>query len=722
MSRTLIRVISALLLSCLFVADDYTPLSWQLSSAAATQNDRNEGASVEQEAHPFPPHRAGVLGVDYNGGPVMGTTNAGTTLHVIYWTPRPYSFPAGYEAALNRFAGDVAAGSQTNDNDLGVITQYYELVGRTRTYIRYLLHLAPPITDTRRFPALGCLPDRGFASCLTDRQVGQEVTSLSPLGLSDRGLSQEWTVLFPPGVELCMFDQDSAEGGDCSSNTGLCGFHDETMTRAGSILVYSALPWPEACGGARPTAWGVLLTARVSASGFLHELLEAMTDPIPGTVWTDPQGQEVADLCVKDRSWQRFGSGRWFVQDVFSDAPYEAHKIRWVHELGPRTLRFDLSRVSTAGARGADLEIVKSRLRQECGLAGLVPQATPWRPWLTDNVGQRMAGEEDTRVLRTEAERLLEVGDLAGALGTYEQALSIDSSTDPGSRDTAGDLSGMANVFCRRGLLDLALGFYGQSLDIFETVAPGSLDSAGVLCAIGALQRERGEPALALRYFERSLEVLDQLAPGSLDSAGVLCAIGALQRERGEPALALRYFERSLEVLDQLAPASLDSAGVLCAIGALQRERGEPALALRYFERSLEVLDQLAPGSLDSAGVLCAIGALQRERGEPALALRYFERSLEVLDQLAPRFARLGRRPVRHRRPPAGAGRTGPGIAVLRAQPGGPRPTGAGFARLGRRPVRHRRPPAGAGRTGPGIAVLRAQPGTGGYISSYGQR
>jgi hypothetical protein len=122
-----------------------------------------------------------------------------------------------------------------------------------------------------------------------------------------------------------MFDQDSAEGGDCSSNAGLCGFHDEAMTRAGRILVYSALPWPEACGGARPTANGALI-ARVTASGFLHELLEAMTDPIPGTAWTDPQGQEIADLCVMDRSWQQFGNGVWLVQDVFSDAPYGAGK------------------------------------------------------------------------------------------------------------------------------------------------------------------------------------------------------------------------------------------------------------------------------------------------------------------------------------------------------------------------------------------------------------
>jgi hypothetical protein len=103
-------------------------------------------------------------------------------------------------------------------------------------------------------------------------------------------------------------------------------------------------------------------------------------------------------------------------------------------------------------------------------------------------------------------------GDLAGAMGLYEQSLAI--------KESLGDVKGksatlhqMANVLVTRGDLAGAMGLYEQSLAIQESLGDVKGKSA-TLVMLAQLQFARGDHELALSNARESLRLLRAMGAG----------------------------------------------------------------------------------------------------------------------------------------------------------------------------------------------------------------
>jgi len=88
----------------------------------------------------------------------------------------------------------------------------------------------------------------------------------------------------PKGVSVSAF-------GDSSCN-GFCGYHDHIP---GTQIYYAVMPYPN-CNG----CLGGFKSKDALTSTSSHELIEAITDPIPGQGYYDQNNGEIGDIC----SWQ----------------------------------------------------------------------------------------------------------------------------------------------------------------------------------------------------------------------------------------------------------------------------------------------------------------------------------------------------------------------------------------------------------------------------------
>jgi hypothetical protein len=113
-------------------------------------------------------------------------------------------------------------------------------------------------------------------------------------------------------------------------STDECAWHDARAVTgtAGATLVKVAYV-PDATGSARcdlgassPSASAAALSATGSTA---HELLETMTDPIPGATWTDntQTADEISDPCSSQIRQVRLGGGVSLpLQSVWSNAAH----------------------------------------------------------------------------------------------------------------------------------------------------------------------------------------------------------------------------------------------------------------------------------------------------------------------------------------------------------------------------------------------------------------
>ena len=103
----------------------------------------------------------------------------------------------------------------------------------------------------------------------------------------------------PPGVKV-------VQGGGASCQV-FCGYHNDINGQ----IFYAAMPYPGCAGctgGMQP------LDALTSTSS--HELIEAITDAIPGQGWYDDANGEIGDICA----WKTKQVGQYTVQLEWSNA------------------------------------------------------------------------------------------------------------------------------------------------------------------------------------------------------------------------------------------------------------------------------------------------------------------------------------------------------------------------------------------------------------------
>ena len=88
-------------------------------------------------------------------------------------------------------------------------------------------------------------------------------------------------VYLPPGVSV-------TQGGGQSCKV-FCGYHSDI----GGSVFYAVMPYPT-CQGCT----GSLSAFDALTSTSSHELVEAITDPIPGRGWYDDNHGEIGDICA----------------------------------------------------------------------------------------------------------------------------------------------------------------------------------------------------------------------------------------------------------------------------------------------------------------------------------------------------------------------------------------------------------------------------------------
>jgi hypothetical protein len=138
---------------------------------------------------------------------------------------------------------------------------------------------------------------------MTSAQVGLFLrnaiaTNEAPAPIENRSL---YDLSFPKTTDLSL--------GSLHSCVGFLAYHYETTTANGTKIPFVVLPECDSVGAQTAWGWPDLTSADVITVTLSHELVEAVTDPLPlsapayntperdGIAWVDNSGGEIGDMC-----------------------------------------------------------------------------------------------------------------------------------------------------------------------------------------------------------------------------------------------------------------------------------------------------------------------------------------------------------------------------------------------------------------------------------------
>src|SRR5450631_929299 len=113
----------------------------------------------------------------HSGGSIMPSA----TLYAIYWIPASgklqnggaTTLPVAYQNLQTLFLTDYA------EHGLGnITTEFYQIVGSARTYIKNSGGLGGVAVDTSPYPASGCTDTATPGNCITDAQIQTEIQTV----------------------------------------------------------------------------------------------------------------------------------------------------------------------------------------------------------------------------------------------------------------------------------------------------------------------------------------------------------------------------------------------------------------------------------------------------------------------------------------------------------------------------------------------------------------
>jgi len=232
--------------------------------------------------------------LNYGGGPVLVAPKR----YIILWGYQTYGDANGVAPLLKTYSKNL--GGSAIDN---VLTQYYQIVGSTTTYIG---------NAHKQFGGVWDDETNAVPTHPTDAQVAAEaLLGVAHFGYDPNG---SYVVATPHGRSSNGF------------GTQWCAYHSATSS-GGKLVSYTNLPYmPDAgssCGSnfttppsdETGTDEGVTIVEG-------HEWSESITDPNPPTGWYNGQYGEIGDICA----WQSiqndpFRHGKSYtMQPEFSNA------------------------------------------------------------------------------------------------------------------------------------------------------------------------------------------------------------------------------------------------------------------------------------------------------------------------------------------------------------------------------------------------------------------
>ncbi len=260
--------------------------------------------------------------ITYQGGPVLHANRT----HLIFWEPpgTNLAFDPGYIALVQQFFADVAAQSRTNRNEYGLTGQYTDGNGQAL----YASTYGGSVIDTDGLPASECTePASGprWNVCVTDGQLQWEVKWTIEQDHLPTAPDDIYFLLTPEGMGSCL-DASSTSCALGGAANGYCGYH--ASTPAGilyAVIPYNAVPGHCQSSNPRPNA----NPADPTLSSLSHEQIETITDPF-GNAWLDGDGDEIADLCLREFGRPLGGSGSTRYNELINGHRY------WLQEIHSR--------------------------------------------------------------------------------------------------------------------------------------------------------------------------------------------------------------------------------------------------------------------------------------------------------------------------------------------------------------------------------------------------
>lgn len=283
------------------------------SSASAVIVHLEDGTTLSYLAAPgttppgagVPPFDAFFKNLDYNGGPVM-TSNTNYTL---YWSPSGTgAYPAGFATGLNTYFTGLEHDSGDHQNVDSVASQYNNAAGE---FAEYNSRFGGELLDTHSYPANGCTR---APTCLTDRQIKEELVRFISVEHLPVGLNTEYFVLTPEGVESCFEAAGLACSANAESHQAYCAYHGNIPLVGGAEIIYANDPFVNGklCDETEHHINGPSDSALFG--GLSHEHNESVTDPEPNSAWTDfggsgeETGYEDGDKCRTFSPASEFGT------------------------------------------------------------------------------------------------------------------------------------------------------------------------------------------------------------------------------------------------------------------------------------------------------------------------------------------------------------------------------------------------------------------------------
>ena len=249
--------------------------------------------------NPVPPAAEGSCNLTYHNGATMRTNRT----HLVFWAPSGYSFPAGYQALLERYLTDVGHDSGDPTFTDSVTTQYFDTEGGGEHHIENNSNYAGAFTDTNGFPAetSTCASLKGAATtCLTEKQEFEQLDSFINSEGGPRGTGDLWFIVLPPNVQTCFTNYTwCGPYGAGESGNEYCAYHNS---------------FTGGFGGSTPTVWANMVyapadgcpnqepnsnSADITVDVMSHEMNESITNPTGGGWFDDntENGGEIGDQC-----------------------------------------------------------------------------------------------------------------------------------------------------------------------------------------------------------------------------------------------------------------------------------------------------------------------------------------------------------------------------------------------------------------------------------------
>jgi CHAT domain-containing protein/Tfp pilus assembly protein PilF len=213
------------------------------------------------------------------------------------------------------------------------------------------------------------------------------------------------------------------------------------------------------------------------------------------------------------------------------------------------------------------------------------------------------------------------------------QAMVADQEKRPPSRDLAGALNNLAEVYSGMGRDDEAEQLYKRVLAVMEkTGAIDSADMAPELTNLAAIYERQSRYAEAEPLFKRALALREKARPpGHPDIGQSLNNLATLYEKQDRHGDSEPLFKRALAIYQKIPGAERAIATLLNNLGQVYKAEGRYADAEPVIKQSLAIREKvLGRDHIDVARSLNNLGDLYQRQDRLAEAQPIYERALAI--------------------------------------------------------------------------------------------